>query len=445
MRLDPNDRDRLINDQESSPIAHANVYDTGIQLPKNRQEWNIRVSPAAYLSCNPIRKTLSSITSKPRLTQQPLINLGLGDPTHYSLHPPPPNAIAAVNKALESGCANGYLNGVGSVEARQAVATYHERWDGVHYGVDNIVLTHGVGQGLDLVFSVLLPPASLESSNILLPRPGFSQYATLLASLGTEIRYYNCIEKDRWETDINMLDNFCDENTRAILITNPNNPCGSNYSREHLMDIISIAEKHKIPIISDEIYGHMTWDAPFIPMASLSTSVPVLTLSGLSKRFLLPGWRFGWVALYDPLNVADDIKRGIAAWGNRFMGPNSLIQGALPELLKTDPSWFEQVVGKIKCNAHIIFKAVNDIPGLSCSFPTGALYVLVRISRSKFPHLQDDVAFATALYCEEAVFVLPGVCFDSPGYLRLVLASPANVMEEVVRRLRSFCHRNHRG
>lgn len=74
------------------------------------------------------------------MTQQPLINLGLGDPTHYSLHPPPPNAIAAVNKALESGCANGYLNGVGSVEARQAVATYHERWDGVHYGVDNIVL-----------------------------------------------------------------------------------------------------------------------------------------------------------------------------------------------------------------------------------------------------------------------------------------------------------------
>ncbi|WWC73240.1 tyrosine aminotransferase [Kwoniella pini CBS 10737] len=409
---------------------------------KTEKQWNVRVSPSVNRSRNPIRETLASITANTPSSSKAPINLGLGDPTYYPLHSPPPAAIAAVEKAVLDGKSNGYLNGVGSSEARQAVVDYHMRWDQVQYSIDDVVLTHGVGQGLDLIFSVMIPPASVERSNILLPRPGFAQYTALLANLDAEVRYYDCLEENDWEVDVDMLNSLCDEETRAILINNPSNPCGSNYSREALQGILEIAEKHKIPIIADEIYGHMTWSSPFVPLASLSTSVPIITLSGLSKRFLVPGWRFGWICLHDPLGVASSLKKGIQCWGNRFMGPNSLIQAALPTILATEPEWYDQVLSKIEVLAKIVHKGVSDAPGLSATFPSGAMYSFVKIEEGAFPALQDDVAFATALYNEQAVFVLPGMCFGMPGYFRVVLGTPADVMLDVIERLQEFCQKH---
>ncbi|OCF31343.1 tyrosine aminotransferase [Kwoniella heveanensis CBS 569] len=411
-------------------------------LAMPERQWRVRASPSVTRSKNPIRETLASITANAPSTSKAVINLGLGDPTHYPLHAPPAAAMAAVNHALHSGRANGYVNGVGSAEARAAVVAYHERWDKVSYDISDIVLTHGVGQALDLVFSVMIPPASVEKANILLPRPGFAQYSALLANLDAEIRYYDCIEEQNWEVDLDMLNNLCDEDTRAILLTNPSNPVGSNYSREALEAILAIAEKHKVPIIADEIYGHMTWDGPFVPMASLSQSVPIITLSGLSKRFLFPGWRFGWVAVHDPLGVAIELKRGMAVWGNRFMGPNSLIQAALPTILATEAEWFNEVTDKIKTLAGIVYEGINDTPGLSCTAPQGAMYAFVKIASGAFPAFNNDVAFSTALYREEAIFVLPGMCFGAPGYIRVVLATPSDIMGEVMARIQAFSQRH---
>lgn len=370
-----------------------------------------------------------------------MINLGLGDPTHYPLHPPPPAATTATRAALESERHSGYINGVGSLSARQAIAAYHGRWDGVAYDPDSIVLTHGVGQALDLIFSVLFPHHSYGPSNILLPSPGFSQYTSLLTNLGTEVRYYDCLEEKDWQVDTKMLEALCDENTRAILITNPSNPCGSNYSPQHLGQIVAIADKHRIPIIADEIYGHMTWSAPFTPLAKLSSSVPIITLSGLSKRFLLPGWRVGWLALHDPLGVAGAIKEGMVVWGNRFFGPSSIVQAALPEILSTPAEYFDAVTAKVEENANIVHRGVETIEGLYTNMPAGALYMLVRIQPGAFD-LRDDVEFCTALYREEAVFVLPGICFNAPGYFRVVLGAPADIMRDVMGRLQDFCKRH---
>lgn len=342
---------------------------------------------------------------------------------------------------LESERHNGYINGVGSLAARQAISDYHLRWDQVAYHPDSVVLTHGVGQALDLIFSVLFPHHSYGPSNILLPAPGFSQYTSLLANLGTEVRYYDCLEERDWEVDTKMLDSLCDENTRAILITNPSNPCGSNYSRDHLAQLVAIADKHKIPIIADEIYGHMTWSRPFTPLAALSSTVPVVTLSGLSKRFLLPGWRVGWLALHDPLGVAESVREGMVAWGNRFFGPSSITQAALPDILATGSEYFDAVTAKVETNARIVHGGVTDIDGLHTNMPAGALYMLIRVQPGAFD-LRDDVEFCTALYREEAVFVLPGICFSAPDYFRVVLGAPADIMKDVVSRLTDFCNRH---
>lgn len=428
---------KLIQAQDAIPSGPS----TSLKPPLAHKSWNIRVSPAVERSKNPIRVTLAHITAQAPSTSKPIINLGLGDPTHYPLHPPPPGAHEAVSAALLAQRSNGYLPGPGSVEARRAVADYHAKWDGVSYLPEDIALTHGVGHALDMVFSVLCPPPSRTSKpcNVLLPQPGFSQYAMLLDSMGVEYRHYPLLGERDWAIDLERLEALCDDETRAIVLTNPSNPCGSNYSEEHLRALLDIADRHKIPIVSDEIYAHMTWGSPFHPIASLSTTVPVLTLGGLSKRFLLPGWRFGWVALHDPLGVASDVRAGLGIWANRIMGPNSLVQAALPKILDTPAEWHQEVIEKIRTNADIVSAAVQAIAGLSCSTPTGALYMLVKIDPKVYA--LDDVEFCTRLYREEAVFVLPGMCFDAPGYFRVVLATPADVTREVGRRLVDFCSR----
>lgn len=365
-------------------------------------------------SKNPIRSMIAKAMATPppasSLHNRPLINLGLGDPTIFGLHPASPIAIEAMHEALDSGKGNGYTNGPGSAEARAAVAEYHERWDGVMYGVDDITLSHGAGQALEVIFASLVSP----HSNVLLPRPGFHQYETLLANIGAECRFYNCVEENDWEIDLASLENLIDDNSAMILIVrvtmltrrdiltwqiNPSNPCGSNFSKAHLQDLVAVAEAHKLPIVADEIYGHMNWGSkPFTPLASISDNVPIVTVSGLSKRFLLPGWRLGWILLHDPLGVASAAKEAFHIWQNRFMGPGATLQLALPRILKeVGDEYFGAIVAKLEKNAKALNEAVNAIPGVRCRFPEASMYLLMGIDVAKFG-FKDDVEFSAGTH-----------------------------------------------
>lgn len=105
------------------------------------------------------------------------------------------------------------------------------------------------------------------------------------------------------------MESKIDKTTKAILINNPSNPCGSVYSKEHLESILRIAEKYHLPIISDEIYADMVFEGhKFYPIGSLSSKVPVLSIGGLAKVYLAPGWRLGWIALYDKLGVLNKVR-----------------------------------------------------------------------------------------------------------------------------------------
>jgi tyrosine aminotransferase len=136
------------------------------------------------------------------------------------------------------------------------------------------------------------------------------------------------------------------------------------------------------------------------------------------------------------------VRLGMTVWGNRFFGPNSMIQAALPELLATSAEWFGTVNDKIRNNAEIIYDGVATVQGLHTNMPGGAMYMLIRVDPGAFD-LRDDVEFCTAFYREEAVFVLPGMCFNAPGYMRFVLGTPEHVTRDVVERLQGFCQRHH--
>ena len=138
--------------------------------------------------------------------------------------------------------------------------------------------------------------------NILVPRPGFPLYKTLANGLGINTKEYNLLPLKGWECDLEHMEAMIDENTKAILVNNPSNPCGSVFSQDHLLQILALADKYKVPIIADEIYEHFVFSGAgkkYVPMASLTTTVPVLSCGGLTKRYLVPGWRLGWITIHD--------------------------------------------------------------------------------------------------------------------------------------------------
>lgn len=133
------------------------------------------------------------------------------------------------------------------MEAREAVAKYVEHQGKVT--AHDVIICSGCSSALDMCVSVIAGPGQ----NILIPRPGFSIYRTLAEGFGIEVRSYNLIPERDWEIDLDTLEPLIDENTAALIVTNPSNPCGSVFTKEHMVKIIDIAEKYCIPIIADEV------------------------------------------------------------------------------------------------------------------------------------------------------------------------------------------------
>lgn len=138
------------------------------------------------------------------------------------------------------------------------------------------------------------------------------------------------------------LEKQIDTKTAAIVVINPSNPCGSVYSKQHLLEILDIASRNRVPIIADEIYEYFVFSGhEYTAMSALSKDVPILTCSGLTKRFLVPGWRMGWLIIHDRNNIFEkEVRKGLRNLCGRLLGPTKLIQHALPTILKSIPQHF---------------------------------------------------------------------------------------------------------
>lgn len=224
-----------------------------------------------------------------------------------------------------------------------------------------------------------------------------------------------------------------DDKTACILINNPSNPCGSNFSRQHLESILAVAEAYKLVIIADEIYEDMVFgDNKFYPLASLTDSVPILKVSGLAKRFLVPGWRVGWIFVHDRNEVLSEIRRSLFSLSNMILGANSLIQYSLPDIiLNTPEEFFQDTNKKLESNANLSVDALTAIPGLHVVIPQGAMYVMVGVNIEEFKDIKNDVEFSEKLLKEESVMVLPGECFHYPNYGKRIFSFHLSIYFEI--------------
>ncbi|KAK4049761.1 hypothetical protein OIO90_005342 [Microbotryomycetes sp. JL221] len=430
---------------------------------------------------NPIRQLLAGIDlgSTPKQGElKPLINLGLGDPSTFGNLPPPKEALDAIHASLDSGLANGYPASVGYADARQAIAQYFSEGNGGNFRPteNDIVLAHGCSGALEMALASLTSP----DQNILLPKPLFTAYEAMVATIECEIRYYDLLPNEGWQVDFESVEKLIDDKTALLLINNPSNPCGSNWSESHLRDIASFCHRMCLPVISDEVYAGFAWAVSnpdparpptlvsrpvvegkfnrgcFTSFTSVCGDLPVLTVGALSKRYLAPGLRVGWVMIHDPMNRFIQVRDGLNRLAFRIQGPSSNVQRALPAIFQNVPqSFYDDTLKTLQDVGQKLHARLSGIEGLQPYLSDGAMYLLCKglrnfdvsqfIDDNEDPTDADtlDKAFITALHKEENVFILPGAAFRlEGGFIRFVTTVPEHILMQACSRLEAFCERH---
>lgn len=407
----------------------------------HKGSWSkIRASKASMRTSNPIRQIVDQIDPSQSNKEKSLISLSIGDPTVFGNLATHENVIQAILKSVQSGQYNGYAHASGYKFAREVIAKKYSLSN--HLLTDeDVILTSGCSGAIEMCIGAL----ANEGDNILIPSPGFSLYKTVCDNKGIECKFYRLKAEEDWEADLEHMKSLINERTRAILINNPSNPCGSVFRREHILDILKVAEEYCLPIISDEIYAHITFEKDlFISIAELTDTVPILVVGGIAKQYLVPGWRLGWILIYDKQGYFHEIRQGLARLATIILGPNTIVQGALNYILNDTPeSFYLELNRTLKENADYTVERISKIPGLKVVRPQGAMYCMVGIEVDKFDNslISDDVTFSKMLLKEESVLVLPGQCFRMSNFFRIVLCPPLPKLKEAYDRLEQFCLR----
>jgi tyrosine aminotransferase len=424
------------HDKKSSKKCKTTTTTTSNGTENNNEHWS--VIPTSYMAKNtdnPIRKIVDGMKLTPNPDKE-MIALSLGDPTIFGNLPLDPVIEDAVVESLRSRKRNGYAPSIGYEDTRASIAANYSR-PGAPLHARDIILASGCSGAIDLAISVLAD----RGQNILVPKPGFSLYRTLAVSLGIHVRYYKLIPERSWEIDLDDLESLVDDDTACLIVNNPSNPCGSVYSRKHIRDILRLANRLKLPIIADEIYADFVFPGhPFIPMASQTSDVPILACGGLTKKYLVPGWRMGWIMIHDRHGAFHDVRHGLVALSQRILGPNTVIQGAVKTILDTTPTeFFDKSIALVQRNAEMFYEAMSKVRGLRPIMPAGAMYMMVGIDMAHFPDFTSDVDFTQKLVSEQSVFCLPAQCFQYPNYFRVVLTVPEEKIREACQRISEFC------
>lgn len=420
-------------DGGAPPSAHKSARESG--------GWNVLASHRSLRTRNPIRELVQGIAGSPN-PDLPFLDLSVGDPTRFGNLRVPDDVMDEYCRILREGKSNGYTQSFGSLEARTAIAQRYSLPDSAPLTPDDVLLTSGVSGALELALGAV----ANAGDNVLVPKPGFPLFKTMLDCFGVEARYYAVLPTQDWEIRVEDLAVLADEKTAAIVVNNPSNPCGSVYSTEHIRRIVEAASALRLPIIADEVYADMVFSGrKFTSIAAMSKDVPVLSVGGLSKQFVVPGWRTGWLLVHDRNNVLEigQVRKGLRQLSTRMLMPNAPTQALIPYLMETSAKsdGLAKLMLSLEENAEAVMEALSSAAGISCVRPQGSMYLMAGIDVERLG-FADDLSFAKALRSEESVFVLPGQCFQAPNFMRIVFCAPPPMLREAGARIVRFCARH---
>ncbi|KAI3736097.1 hypothetical protein L6452_15630 [Arctium lappa] len=374
---------------------------------------------------------------------QPLIHLGHGDPSAFPLFRTPTIVEDALVESIRSAKFNCYPSGVGIAPARSAIAKYLSRDLPYKLAADDVFLTAGANHAIEVILTVVARPGA----NILFPRPNYPIYEARSRFSPLEVRHYDLIPEKGWEVDLDGVKALANDKTVAIVLINPGNPCGNVFTSEHMKKIAETARQLGILVIADEVYAHQVFgEKPFIPMGVFGDIAPVITLGSLSKRWIVPGWRFGWIAITDRIGILQQtgIVRSLTSCLTITADPPTVIQGAVPSIIaNTSDSFFLNINKLLKEAADILYERLNEIPLVACPYkPEGSMFAMVKLNISAFDDVVDDTDFCMKLAKEESIIVFPGDAAGLKNWVRVSFAAEPEVLKDATGRMKAFCLRH---
>ena len=353
--------------------------------------------------------------------------LNIGDPNQFGFVTPP-HLITAVERAMRDGH-NGYTASPGIIEAREAVAAdFANR--GVDVSPDRVLITSGTSEGIELALTAIVD----EGDSVLVPSPTYPLYTAVLAKIGAEPAYYRTDPDDGWLPDLDHLRQMITPRTRALVVIDPNNPTGAIYPDSVRKELIAIAEEHGLVILADEVYGDLAYDGPIAPMATLDRDAPIISYSSLSKAYLAPGWRAGWMAVGSTARLDGALAAIKKLADGRLCSPGPM-QYAVTAALTGDRSHQTSFRQALAERAALTTTRLNAIPGIRCVAPRGAFYAMPQVA---LPPGHSDEQFVLGLLRSKGILVVYGSGFGTApvaGCFRIVflasLADLAQIYDEI--------------
>ncbi len=360
----------------------------------------------------------------------PVRYLNIGDPIPFGFKTPP-HLIEAVERAMRDGH-NGYTASVGVAPAREAVAAEYEQ-RGMPVGPDRVILTSGTSEGIELALGALAD----AGDEVLVPTPTYPLYTAVLAKLGAKAVYYKTDPDNDWQPDVADIASKMSPLTRAIVIIDPNNPTGAVYPESTRLALIELAEKSGVPILADEVYGDLGFDGPLPLIGSLAPDAPIISFSSLSKAYVAPGWRAGWLCVGRSPRL-DDVLAAIKKLADGRLCSTGPMQYAIHAALTGDRSHQQTFVRELAIRSQLTVDRMNQIPGMSCVAPRAAFYAMPKVD---LPPGKTDEDYVLGLLRATGVLCVYGSGFGLPadqGFFRIVFLATPDVLHSIYDDIATF-------
>ena len=346
--------------------------------------------------------------------------LNIGDPIAFGFRTPP-HMIEAVERAMRDG-ENGYAPSVGILAAREAVAAECIQ-RGMPMSADRVVVTAGTSEGIELALTAMAGPGD----DVLIPVPTYPLYTAVLAKIGARAVFYRTDPARGWQPDVDHVRSLITPATRALVVIDPNNPTGATYSTEARRALVNLADEHNFPLLADEVYADLAFDGPVGALAALNPEAPVITFSSLSKAYLAPGWRAGWMAVAATARL-DDVLAGVKKLADGRLCSTGPMEHAIVAALNGDRTHQQVFRDALRERATITHDRLNAIDGISVVRPTAAFYAMPKVA---LPPGATDEDYVLGLLRATGVLCVYGSGFGTApadGFFRVVfLASPPDL------------------
>ena len=369
-----------------------------------------------------------------------VLKLNIGNPAPFHLYAPDEIIVDMIYNLRDT---QGYSDSKGLFNARKAIMQYCQLKKIPNVGMNDIYTGNGASEMIAMALQGLLD----TGDEILVPSPDYPLWTACVTLAGGTAVHYICDEQSDWYPDVDDIRSKVTDRTKGIVVINPNNPTGALYPKEVLEQIVQVAREHDLIIFADEIYDRLVMDGlEHVAIGSLAPDLLCVNINGLSKSHRVAGFRCGWMCLSGDKSRARGYIEGLNLLSTMRLCSNvpgqSIIQTALGGTQSAD----ELLVpgGRIYEQREFIWRALNDIPGVSAVKPRAAFYIFPKLDVERF-HILDDERFALDLLREKRILITHGGGFhwEKPDHFRIVYLPEVETLQKAAHRIAVFLETYH--